>query len=45
MGGYGAAGGPSADHRGHAPKSGAYNIDMFGRILDWYDRRLRKPGQ
>jgi dipeptidyl aminopeptidase/acylaminoacyl peptidase len=28
---------------GHSPKKGSYNIDMFTRILDWYDRHL-KPG-
>jgi dipeptidyl aminopeptidase/acylaminoacyl peptidase len=27
---------------GHSPKNGAYNIDMFTRILDWYDRHLKK---
>jgi dipeptidyl aminopeptidase/acylaminoacyl peptidase len=26
---------------GHSPKNGSYNIDMFTRILDWYDRHLR----
>jgi dipeptidyl aminopeptidase/acylaminoacyl peptidase len=26
---------------GHSPKKGAYNIDMFTRILDWYDRHLK----
>jgi len=26
---------------GHSPKKGPYNIDMFTRILDWYDRHLR----
>lgn len=26
---------------GHSPKKGAYNIDMFERILDWYDRHLK----
>ena len=27
---------------GHSPKKGAYNIDMFTRILGWYDRYLKK---
>jgi len=27
---------------GHSPRSGAYNIDMFQRLLDWYDRHLDK---
>jgi len=27
---------------GHSPKNGAYNIDMFTRILDWYDRHMKK---
>lgn len=27
---------------GHSPKKGSYNIDMFTRILDWYDRHLKK---
>jgi dipeptidyl aminopeptidase/acylaminoacyl peptidase len=26
---------------GHSPRSGAYNIDMFERILKWYDRFLK----
>ncbi|HEX4080490.1 MAG TPA: S9 family peptidase [Rhizomicrobium sp.] len=26
---------------GHSPKNGSYNIDMFTRILDWYDRHLK----
>jgi dipeptidyl aminopeptidase/acylaminoacyl peptidase len=26
---------------GHSPKKGSYNIDMFTRILDWYDRYLK----
>jgi dipeptidyl aminopeptidase/acylaminoacyl peptidase len=26
---------------GHSPRSGAYNLDMFERILDWYDRFLK----
>ena len=25
---------------GHSPRKGAYNIDMFERLLDWYDRHL-----
>jgi dipeptidyl aminopeptidase/acylaminoacyl peptidase len=25
---------------GHSPRRGAYNIDMFERILSWYDRHL-----
>ncbi len=25
---------------GHSPRSGSYNIDMFERILNWYDRFL-----
>jgi dipeptidyl aminopeptidase/acylaminoacyl peptidase len=28
---------------GHSPRKGSYNIDMFQRILDWYDRHLGKP--
>jgi dipeptidyl aminopeptidase/acylaminoacyl peptidase len=28
---------------GHSPRSGAYNIDMFERILSWYDRFLKGP--
>ncbi|MGH6878278.1 MAG: S9 family peptidase [Rhizomicrobium sp.] len=31
-------------NEGHSPKNGAYNIDMFTRILDWYDLRLKKTG-
>ena len=27
---------------GHSPKRGVYNIDMFTRILGWYDRHLKK---
>jgi dipeptidyl aminopeptidase/acylaminoacyl peptidase len=23
---------------GHSPRKGAYNIDMFTRLLEWYDR-------
>ena len=26
---------------GHSPRSGAYNIDMFQRILNWCDRHLK----
>ena len=26
---------------GHSPRKGSYNIDMFTRILDWYDRHLK----
>jgi dipeptidyl aminopeptidase/acylaminoacyl peptidase len=26
---------------GHSPRKGSYNIDMFQRILDWYDRHLK----
>jgi dipeptidyl aminopeptidase/acylaminoacyl peptidase len=30
---------------GHSPRRGSYNIDMFTRILDWYDRHLKPtPG-
>ena len=29
---------------GHSPKKGSYNIDMFQRLLDWYDRHLGKNG-
>jgi dipeptidyl aminopeptidase/acylaminoacyl peptidase len=25
---------------GHSPRRGAYNVDMFQRILEWYDRHL-----
>jgi dipeptidyl aminopeptidase/acylaminoacyl peptidase len=25
---------------GHSPRRGSYNIDMFERILEWYDRHL-----
>jgi dipeptidyl aminopeptidase/acylaminoacyl peptidase len=28
---------------GHSPRKGSYNIDMFERILNWYDRFLKKP--
>jgi dipeptidyl aminopeptidase/acylaminoacyl peptidase len=27
---------------GHSPRRGSYNIDMFTRILDWYDRHLKQ---
>jgi len=27
---------------GHSPNNGAYNVDMFERILGWYDRFLKK---
>jgi dipeptidyl aminopeptidase/acylaminoacyl peptidase len=27
---------------GHSPLNGSYNVDMFERILDWYDRFLHK---
>jgi dipeptidyl aminopeptidase/acylaminoacyl peptidase len=26
---------------GHSPKKGSYNIDMFQRLLDWYDAHLK----
>lgn len=26
---------------GHSPRNGGYNIDMFERILGWYDRFLK----
>jgi dipeptidyl aminopeptidase/acylaminoacyl peptidase len=31
---------------GHSPRRGAYNVDMFERILSWYDRHLgqAEPG-
>jgi dipeptidyl aminopeptidase/acylaminoacyl peptidase len=28
---------------GHSPRNGSYNIDMFQRILNWYDRFLKIP--
>ena len=28
---------------GHSPRNGSYNIDMFERILNWYDRFLKPP--
>jgi len=27
---------------GHSPRRWSYNLDMFQRILDWYDRHLKK---
>lgn len=27
---------------GHSPRRGSYNIDMFDRILAWYDRHLQR---
>jgi len=27
---------------GHSPRKGSYNVDMFQRLLDWYDGYLRK---
>jgi dipeptidyl aminopeptidase/acylaminoacyl peptidase len=27
---------------GHSPKKGSYNVDMFTRILGWYDKYLAK---
>lgn len=29
---------------GHSPKKGSYNIDMFQRLLNWYDGHLGKDG-
>jgi dipeptidyl aminopeptidase/acylaminoacyl peptidase len=26
---------------GHSPRRGSYNIDMFERILEWYDKHLK----
>jgi dipeptidyl aminopeptidase/acylaminoacyl peptidase len=26
---------------GHSPRRWSYNLDMFQRILDWYDRHLK----
>jgi dipeptidyl aminopeptidase/acylaminoacyl peptidase len=26
---------------GHSPRRGSYNVDMFTRILDWYDAHLK----
>ncbi len=28
---------------GHSPRNGSYNVDMFERILNWYDRFLKSP--
>jgi dipeptidyl aminopeptidase/acylaminoacyl peptidase len=28
---------------GHSPRRWDYNVDMFRRILDWYDRHLKNP--
>lgn len=28
---------------GHSPKDGAYNVDMFTRLLAWYDRYVKGP--
>jgi dipeptidyl aminopeptidase/acylaminoacyl peptidase len=30
---------------GHSPKKGAYNVDMFARILGWCDRHLKKANR
>jgi len=30
---------------GHSPRRGSYNIDMFERILGWYDRHLKPSEQ
>ena len=30
---------------GHSPRRGSYNIDMFQRLLDWYEHHLGKRGQ
>jgi dipeptidyl aminopeptidase/acylaminoacyl peptidase len=27
---------------GHSPRKMSYNVDMFERILDWYDSHLKK---
>ncbi|MBS0274177.1 MAG: S9 family peptidase [Proteobacteria bacterium] len=27
-------------NEGHSPRKGSYNVDMFQRLLDWYDRHL-----
>ncbi|HEX3663949.1 MAG TPA: S9 family peptidase [Rhizomicrobium sp.] len=27
---------------GHSPDKGSYNVDMFTRILDWYDTHLKR---
>jgi len=29
---------------GHSPRKGSYNIDMFERIVDWYDAHLKNGG-
>jgi dipeptidyl aminopeptidase/acylaminoacyl peptidase len=26
---------------GHSPRNGSYNVDMFERILNWYDRFVK----
>jgi dipeptidyl aminopeptidase/acylaminoacyl peptidase len=28
---------------GHSPRKGSYNVDMFERLLAWYDRHLAAP--
>jgi dipeptidyl aminopeptidase/acylaminoacyl peptidase len=28
-------------NEGHSPRKGSYNIDMFQRLLDWYDGHLK----
>jgi dipeptidyl aminopeptidase/acylaminoacyl peptidase len=28
-------------HEGHSPRRGSYNVDMFKRLLDWYDVHLK----
>ncbi len=28
-------------NEGHSPRKGSYNVDMFQRLLDWYDRHLK----
>jgi dipeptidyl aminopeptidase/acylaminoacyl peptidase len=28
-------------NEGHSPRNGSYNIDMFERLLNWYDRFLK----
>jgi dipeptidyl aminopeptidase/acylaminoacyl peptidase len=30
---------------GHSPRRGSYNIDMFQRLLDWYEHHLGKRSQ
>ena len=27
---------------GHSPRKGSYNIDMFQRLLDWYEKHLQR---